>query len=163
MNTTPGLDACVAAGWSEARIARMVLGERVGAIPVELVILTPQAMKRQCAEIDASAVADDEALVCADRLWIGAAVLRAASPAPWAGVRAALRNRHVARLRVLCTAADIQQHGLPVDRLHRVSIQDRLPEAWRKCLEQACVTSQSENDGDPISPDEIELIGQPFN
>src|SRR5690606_32495033 len=28
LNTTPSLDVCVAAGWPEARIARMVLGER---------------------------------------------------------------------------------------------------------------------------------------
>lgn len=142
LNTTPSLDVCVAAGWSEARIARMVLGERVGAIPVELIVLAPQAMQRQYAEIDSVPMADDEALVCADRLRVGAAVLRETSATPRAAVHAALRNRRVAHLRILCTAADIQRQGLPTSHLHRFSIQDRLPEAWRKRLE---------------------LIGQPFN
>lgn len=142
LNTTPSLDVCVAGGWSEARIARMVLGERVGTIPVDLFVLTPSAVQRQYEGIDSVAVADDEALVCADRLRVGPAVLRATSATPWAAVHAALRNRRVARLRILCTAADLQLHGLPTNHLQRYSLQDRLPEAWRKCLE---------------------LIGQPFN
>jgi cyanophycin synthetase len=122
MNTTPGLDACVAAGWSEAAIARMVLGESVGRIPVDLTVLSAAGLGALRSGGVTPLLAEDEALIIVDALHVGQMTLRMGTAEPWAAVNAGLRNPGVAALHVICSAEDLDRFGCPVDRFRRVKI-----------------------------------------
>jgi len=122
MNTTPGLDACVAAGWSETSIARLVLGEAVGRIPVDVTLLSVAGLDRVRAKLEKVRLADDEALVIGDEFYLGVSRFRLESDEPWAAVRASLRNAMVTRLHVICSVNDLEQLGCPVDLVRQVTI-----------------------------------------
>lgn len=155
MNTTPGLDACVAAGWNEADIARLVLGPEVGRIPVALTVVGHATLAQECSGGLSVSLEDGEGWVCGDDLRVGSARLHNTSPQPWAAVQAALRNQRLTRLQVVCTPADIQRHGLPVDRFEYVQVESAdLPEPWLELLKRVSkhgVTfSQSMHEPSPV-------------
>ena len=140
MNSTPGLDVCIAAGWSEASIALKVLGDGLGHIPVDLTVRSESALKdRTLNPVHAEILADGEACVCGDVLRIGNATLHNHLDEPWAAIKMALRNRLLQRLHVICSGLEIQRHGLPVGRFDSVRVQDPdLPQQWSRLLEKNC-------------------------
>ena len=149
-NLTPGLDACVAAGWRETDIAVRVLGEHPGRIPVDLVLVSSDALAATAAAVDVAVLAPDDGLVCGPLLRIGAARLRCAEPkTPWSAVHSALRNPRLQTLTVTCTPDDILAYGLPVDRFRQVILQDvRLPAIWLAVLERCRVGMAPETASD---------------
>jgi hypothetical protein len=141
INTAPGLDACIAAGWPQERIARMVLGRNLGRIPVRLTVLHPTQIPHLLPRLQSAELGEDEALVCKEVLRIGASVLSVATAEPWAAVMAALRNRSVKGLHVICSSDEIAKHGLPLDDWDRVQIAQSngaavLPLAWMQVVQR---------------------------
>ena len=49
--------------------------------------------------------------------------MQAGSGEPWAGVRAALRNRSLSHLNIVCSAEEIARNGLPLERFSDVLVQ----------------------------------------
>ncbi len=139
INATPGMAVFVAAGWSEAAIGRVVLGDKPGRIPVELSILPPDRLPEELRSLHGKPLDDGEGWVCGSDLRIGRAALRCELKYPWSAVQAALRNPCLQRLRVVCSAQDIERFGLPLDGFCRVDLQDsRLGAPWKSLLEDAC-------------------------
>jgi hypothetical protein len=61
--------------------------------------------------------------------------------APWAAVQAGLFNATVSRLHVICSAAELERLGCPVDLVRQATIavsdaQDRLAPEWIEVLER---------------------------
>lgn len=139
MNTTPGLDACVAAGWSESSIACKVLGDRVGRIPIDLTVLSSAGLQALRVGIGAPRLADDEALVIGNDLYFDETCLHVEAAEPWAAVKASLRNVDLEKLRVICSADDFVRLGCPVDCCRQVTVAVReddevLSDAWIEVL-----------------------------
>jgi cyanophycin synthetase len=122
LNCTPGLDACIAAGWSQESIARLVLSQSLGRIPVRLTVLHPTQIANVLTLLATTELEEHEALVCKDVLRVGSLALTMPTPEPWAAVMAALRNRGVNSLHVICSSDDIAQHGLPLDSWDEVQV-----------------------------------------
>lgn len=122
MNLTPGLDVCVAAGWSEASIAGLVLGPSVGRIPIALTVLSAAGVDALREAMAQPPLADGDALVVGDALHIGGLSLRVTTQAPWSAVHAGLRNQTVKRVQVVCAAEEVSRLGLPVDMLDCVDV-----------------------------------------
>jgi cyanophycin synthetase len=153
-NTTPGLDACVAAGWPEAVIARCVLGESVGSIPVDLTVIDAHDMHALGQIVSTMPLSEDEALVIGTELRVGVASLRIETDEPWSAVKAALRNAAVRTLHVICSADDLVRLGCPVDRLDHARVamrggQSILSPVWIRVLE-GC-GGQVESMDDPMA------------
>lgn len=154
MNTTPGMDACVAAGWSEGKIARMVLGERLSRIAVDLTLLRPSGLQRMAQGIEKIQVSDEQAWVVGQTLRLEKLTLALDGDTPWAAVQAALRNPSISHLHVLCTAQDIERLGSPVDVLAQVVVAaDEKEESvvsplWFDTLKKCCdrITTRPEKD-----------------
>lgn len=139
MNTTPGLDACVAAGWPEALIARRVLGESVGRIPVDLTVTSADGLKALRKGLEKPSLDAGQALVVRETLYLGDLVLHVSSSEPWAAVKAGLRNPCVTGMRVICSAEELVSLGCPVDRVRHVTMglrdgQAILPPAWEEVI-----------------------------
>lgn len=122
MNASPGLDVCVASGWSETAIGRKVLGESVSRIPIDLTLLSASGMGQLQSAFQNHLVAQDAAVVIGDALHIGELTLNFKSTEPWPAVNASLRNRGVRRVQVICTADAVHRFGFPVDRLQSVAV-----------------------------------------
>jgi cyanophycin synthetase len=138
INATPGMAVFVASGWSESDIGRVLLGDGLGRIPVMLKVVAQGQIASQLEALNAQTWLPHQGWVCGDQLRIGSAGLIIKAQSPWETVRAALRNRCLTELTVVCTRAQIERYGLPVDRLDRVDIQDdALPAAWRAVLQSA--------------------------
>lgn len=132
-NTVPGLDAVLAAGWSAEAIGA-ALFDGIGRIPVTLFVIKPSSRVTVTDSGDANRPL--VARVAGRAVYVGGAVYRVASAAPWAAVRAALRNSAVQELEIFCTPSEITAHGLPVDRLERTVLTGvRLPDSWHALLE----------------------------
>jgi hypothetical protein len=135
INATPGMGMFVAAGWEEADIGRVLLGENLGPIPVTLTVVAQAHIASQLQALNAQHWLPYQGWVCGNQVRIGAAGFSVKVQRPWDAVQAALRNRSLKELSVVCTGADIVRHGLPVEHLDRASIQDdTLPEAWKGWL-----------------------------
>ncbi len=139
MNTTPALDVCVAAGWSEPSIARLVLGESVGRIPVKLNVLSSAGMHALQADPGKIKVGVSEAMVVDDDVYFQGVVLRVGTSEPWAAVKASLKNPAVKSALVFCTADRLNRYGCPVDRVHDARVEVRagnviLSEKWLHTL-----------------------------
>ena len=122
MNTTPGLDVCIAAGCSPSTIAQKILGESVSRIPIDLTLLSASGMGQLQPAFQNYLEAQDAAVVIGDALHIGELTLNFKSTEPWPAVNASLRNRGVKSVHVISTADDVQRLGFPVDRFHRATV-----------------------------------------
>ncbi|QSR36662.1 hypothetical protein CFI10_17085 [Marinobacterium iners] len=142
INTTPGLDACVAAGWSESRIGHMVLGDIPQRIALTLHVVTEDRLGAEREQLKHTPLPAGEALACGDLLRVGEALFACEPAEPWPAVRAALRNKSVTSLVVMCTAREIMQQGLPVDKVDRVEyLGVTLTPEWMQVLSAATPTA----------------------
>lgn len=81
-------------------------------------------------------------MVCGDQLRVGEARFACERAEPWPAVRAALRNKSVTSLVVMCTAREIMQQGLPVDKVDRVEyLGVTLTPEWMQVLSAATTTA----------------------
>ena len=120
INTTPGLDACVAAGWSESRIGHMVLGHVPQRIPVTLRVVMEDRREAALEQLKHTPLPAGQAMACGEQLRVGEALFTCERAEPWPAVRAALRNKSVTSLLVICSEQEITRQGLPVDKVDRV-------------------------------------------
>ncbi len=136
MNTTPGLDATIAAGWSAERIGALVLGDFIGRIPVYLTI--SNSLEDNCTEKTDPAYEDpSSAKVYGKAVHIGECIYRINEDFPWAAVNSVLKNQAVHSLEIFCTASEIISHGLPVDHFDKIILSNvEMSENWLAVLEQ---------------------------
>lgn len=153
MNTTPGMDACVAAGWSEGKIARMVLGEKLNRIGVDLTVLSPSGLQRIAQDIEKIQLRSEQAWAVGQSLRLENLTLTLDEDTPWAAVHAALRNPSVSYLHMLCTAEDMARLGSPVDVFAQVVVaaderDSALSPLWMATLTNVCecITTRPEQD-----------------
>lgn len=153
INTFPGLDAAVAAGWTSERIATTVLGDLPGKIPVTLIVLSEQAIEEAAKELNSRWVDSSSGWVGNGVGRLGEMPLRVSTQEPWSMVWAALRHRSLESLAVLCTPAELMQHGLPVHELaHSVLCEVALPEAWLLVLHRSSLVVERHGDwGEVVS------------
>lgn len=137
INATPGLSACVAAGFDEKTMARLTLGPGLGRIPVDLRLLTPEQLTDQLCSLDNATQPAGHGWASGTQLQIGNTRLKPETSVPWAGVRAALQNPQLESLEILATPDELFRYGLPVDRVRQCSLGEiRLPGPWREVIER---------------------------
>ncbi len=136
MNTTPGLDVAIAAGWTAEQIGELVLGTEIGRIPVDLELVDelPSAASLASAE---NARTGSCAIVAGSHVLIGRATLKVHDTQPWGALRAALKNKSVTSAKLFCRVAEVVRFGLPVDRIAAVTLHGvTLPSAWMSLLQK---------------------------
>lgn len=119
-NTTPGIDATIAAGWPPEKIADLILGNDCARIPVELDIVGESEIDPFFSVLASESLNAGHALVCRNKARVAEVPLSVQDDMPWESVRQVLRNQTVVHLRIVCAANDIMTHGLPVDWLETI-------------------------------------------
>ncbi|MEL6736787.1 MAG: hypothetical protein AAFO98_13135, partial [Pseudomonadota bacterium] len=86
INATPGLDAMVAAGWTEERAGDLCLPPDVGRVPKTLIIVRDNDLDPLLDIAKDASWPKDMGWVCATRAGLGVIPLSPASKAPYAAV-----------------------------------------------------------------------------
>lgn len=140
INTTPGLDALVTAGWpveDAGDLALAASGEAPGRIPIDLLIVPRTALPEACAALQACAWPPGSGWAGTDRASLAGTALATGAAAPWAGVQCLLGHRGTTRAVVVACGEDIARHGLPLDACRTAHLLDELPPAWLQVLRGA--------------------------
>ena len=136
VNTTPGMEAAVAAGVDEVLVGAQVLGALPGRLPVVLLV-APQALQKTWLPglLAEAARRPGWAWRCAGASGVGDLPVDPAGRPLHECVPMLLRNRLTDSLLVVTTSAELQKEGVPVDRLDRVLIcQQDMPAPWMGVL-----------------------------
>ncbi len=134
MNTTPGLEAMTAAGWSPEAAGMLAIGDKPGRIPALLLLATQieQATLGSCLRKFASL-----GWVCNGAAGIGPVDLRANDPgSPRRRALMVLTHRVVESVLVAATPEELVGDGLPLDRFDVIATTRgaRYPESWEPVL-----------------------------
>lgn len=138
INTTPGLDALTAAGWPVEQAGDLVLGEKTGRIPVELLLVENEllAPSMDCAR--ARTWPAGTGWAAWDQASNGGAELSVDSNVPWAGVNALLGHRNISRILVIASISQIYRHGLPLDAFDAVHMMCVPQPDWVEVVQRCC-------------------------
>jgi hypothetical protein len=148
VNPTMNLSNLVAAGTSEERLGRLVLGKKPGRIATTLLI----APRHQLKELRRAFLTSIEADRTIGLAWTGGARLGALAIGgeelpPHQRVNALLRYQSLRSLFILWSPEDLLQYGLPVDRLDTtIIIGDPPAKKWLALLEARSATVRQEGD-----------------
>lgn len=144
VNTTPGMDAAIAAGADEVQVGIQMLGEVPGRLPVTLLLAPKELQQAWLPGLQAEAARRAGlAWLCAGESGIGAMPLSLRGRPLHECVASLLRNRLTEALFVVCTAAELQKAGLPVDRVDRALLcRQELPASWQGVLDAAAANVQ---------------------
>lgn len=142
INTTPGLDAMIVAGWPTEKAGALALSSDMGAVPKTLIVVPADwlarlvsAAKNACWPVGTGWASRDEAAV-------SGAALRVLKEQGWTGVEMLLGHRAVGRAILLASDRDILRLGMPVANVDHLMLAAHLPAAWKEMLcSKATVTA----------------------
>lgn len=134
INTTPGLDAMIAAGWSTQKAGDLALSQGMGAVPKSLIIVPADKFDRLLAGVQARGWPVGTGWASRAEAAVSGAGLRVPEGQGWTGVGMLLGHRAVARAILLASDQEILRFGMPVSKVDRLVLAARLPDAWEQVL-----------------------------
>jgi cyanophycin synthetase len=156
INTTPGLDALVAAGWSLERSGALALGDLPGRIPISLLVVRDDALAQALATARDAPWAQGSGWASIDRASLAGADLLIDAKKPWAGLQALLGHRSLTQAVVLASESQIRRHGLPLEAFQVAHVFCDLAPPWLDVLRGRCDTVQIQT----MAPDGAALSNQ---
>ena len=137
-NTTPGLDALITAGWSALEAGRLALGEAVGRIQLDLLLVPDVELAAMTGALSQRAWPSTGGWASATHAMLAGLPLRVPVTHPWAGVHTLLAHKTLERALLLCGMQALQRHGLPSERLRTVYLCGVVASAdWQQVLKDA--------------------------
>lgn len=136
-NTTPGLAVLMVAGWSAVAAGRLVLGDSIGRIALDLLLVPDVELGAFTSALAETAWPSSSGWASAEQATLAGVTLQVRLKHPWAGIRTLLAHRCLERALLLCGLEQLERHGLPADRLKTVYVGGVTPnEEWQRVLEQ---------------------------
>lgn len=142
INATPDMPVLISAGWKESSVARLVLGEGLGAIPVTLNVVHQERITQKLIDLQNQHLKEGQAWVCGPIWRVGESIFHVKEPQPWSAVYAALRTKKVQELSIFSTVQEIQSSGAPLDHFSEIDIEDvDLTTEWLNVLNGLTIKS----------------------
>jgi cyanophycin synthetase len=144
INSVPGLEGAIATGADEVLVGSQILGSVPGRLPVTLLLASTELQQAWMPGLQAEASRlPGQAWLCAGEAGVGEMPVSQPGRPVHERVASLLRNRLTDALLVVCTSAELEKEGLPVDRLDRVLLcQQNLPAEWMRVLGAAAGSVQ---------------------
>lgn len=137
-NQVPGLDALITAGWTPQEAGALALGDRVGRIALDLLLVPDADVSVMQERLAATGLAPSRGWASLSRAQLGGVPLAFPPSPPWAGLRCLLAHRSATAVLLLCGLRELERHGLPVDRVDRVVLGGVEPgDVWGQVLSNA--------------------------
>lgn len=151
-NLHPGMDAMIAAGIPAAEVGRVVLGERPGRIPVDLVVAPPGTAAGLFEHFKSAGVEPETGLACGPNLLFDGIELSNPSEADWGGFACLVRYRTLSRIIAVADADQVRRSGLPIDKVSTANVASGcLPEDWLDCIARHAGTVSQFVDRDDLA------------
>ncbi len=155
LNTTPGLDAMIAAGADPIKVGQHILGDQPARIPINLTITENKQLPRYLEALQQQEWPSGAGWACAGKACIAETALQISDNEAWPAVKSLLRNKILQSLTIICSLKEIMQFGLPVDQIDSLDVQDvEIPKPWQTVLESALVLKtercKSNNEGSSV-------------
>jgi cyanophycin synthetase len=154
INTTPGLDALVAAGWSLERAGALALGELPGRIPINLLVLPDDALAQALVTARGVPWPQGSGWASLEQASLAGVDLLINTKKPWAGVQVLLGHRSLTQAVVIASESQIRRHGLPLEAFQVAHVFCDLPPVWMGVLRRHCNTLQVRT----MAPDNSVLV-----
>lgn len=134
INTTPGLDAMIAAGWTVEEAGNCALGQATGRIPVDVVVVADAHLPDFVRRMREHRWAPRIGWAASGCAAIGGLELQVISDHPWSGMRVLFGHRHLDHAVLVAGDRQVFGHGLPVDRCRNLWLCGDLPSRWQEAL-----------------------------
>lgn len=140
INTTPGLDAMIAAGWSATHAGDLALGASVGRVSIGLIVVNQENLATTQAILRERPWAYGHGWAGFVHLGLSGTTLSAQTKIPWAGVQALLGHKSLSAAVIVASDQEIERHGLPLDAIKMAYVECELKPAWQRVLDSCCQT-----------------------
>lgn len=134
INTTPGLEAMIAAGWPAEKAGALALSPDMGAVPKTLIIVTEDRFHRLVAAAGKARWPVGTGWASRGEATVSGAALRVPEGQGWIGVEMLLGHRAVGRAILFASDRDILRLGVPVVQVDHLVLAAHLPDAWTQVL-----------------------------
>jgi len=140
INTTPGLDAMIAAGWSVIHAGDLALSPSIGRIPIGLIVVNQENLAPTQAIFRERPWTHGHGWAGFVHLGLSGTTLSAQTKIPWAGVQTLLGHKSLSAAVIVASDQEIERHGLPLDAITVAYVECELKPAWQRVLESCCKT-----------------------
>ena len=162
INATPGLDAMVAAGWTEERAGDLCLPPDVGRVPKSLIIVKDDDLDPLLDVAEDASWPQDMGWACATWAGLGKIPLSPPSKAPNNAIEMLLQHRVLARAVLIFGESEISNHGIPVDHVEQAYLANGLSPSVETLA--SSLSSHTAHIPDTASPQQIlDMARQPLD
>ena len=143
-NHFPGLGSLKQMGGSlhtSLEVARALIGDDVGRIPIALVIMENLNLEQINDWFVNNIKESNVGYMCGNKAAVGMLVLNTYESQGWNGVKTLLRQKTVEQVFLVCAKEEIFEKGLPVDRFDTI-FYEQITDDWLLVLENATTRLQ---------------------
>lgn len=134
INTTPGLDAMIAAGWPTEKAGALALSSDIGVVPKTLIVVPADRLARLVSATQKARWPVGTGWASCAAATVSGATLLVPEGQGWTGVEMLLGHRAVGRAILLASDRDILRLGMPVANVDYLMLAAHLPAAWKQVL-----------------------------
>lgn len=153
INTTPGLEAMIAAGWPTEKAGALALSPDIGTVPKTLIVVPEDRFARLASAAKEARWPVGTGWASRGEATVSGAALRVPVEQGWIGVEMLLGHRAVGRAILFASDRDILRLGMPVAKVDHLVLAAHLPAAWAQVLMSSA--SVAEVPGPIVEPEDL--------
>lgn len=153
INTTPGLDAMIAAGWPTEKAGALAISSDMGSVPKTLIVVPSDQLEYLVSWARRTRWVVGTGWASRREAAVTGAPLRVPEGVGWSGVEMLLGHRAAARAILLASVGEIVRLGMPVAKVDLLVLAARIPVAWQRVL--GSMSAVVENPGPMKEPEDL--------
>lgn len=151
INSTPGLDLMVGSRWSCERLAKVIFDEKVGRIPIDLLVFPMENFDENLQHVYKFCLSKKLNFASSRKAIFSGIELNVAENRVWSGIELLLNNALVDRGLFIVNINEIYKFGLPLDRIDRsIFLNVNITENWQKVFSKVTGTVKEIKDLDSV-------------
>ena len=134
INTCPGLDAMIAAGWPTEKAGDLALSSDIGAISKTLIIVPADRFERTLSAANGAHWPVGTGWASREEAMVSGAALHVPDGDGWPGMAMLLGHRAVTRAILFASDVEILRLGMPVSKVDQMVLAAHPPSVWEQVL-----------------------------
>lgn len=134
INTCPGLDAMIAAGWPTEKAGALALSSNIGPVPKTLVVAPEDRLARLVSAAEQACWPSGTGWASREKAMVSGTILIVPEGKGWTGVEMLLGYRALEHAILFATDRDILRLGMPVAKVDHLVLPAQLPVSWQRVL-----------------------------
>ncbi len=143
INTCPGLDAMIAAGWPTEKAGDLALSSDIGAISKTLIIVPADRFERTLSAANGAHWPVGTGWASREEAMVSGAALHVPDGDGWTGMAMLLGHRAVTRAILFASDLEILRLGMPVSKVDQLVLAAHLPFVWEQVLRSKSTVAET--------------------